>query len=91
MRSSPPPEILGKTITGIIIKHNIRNHSPYHMIHLVFHDGTSLEINLDNAAHFGSYLDHGGQAWARQYSQDVMAVDYEAYLDENGQVVERKG
>jgi hypothetical protein len=87
MRSSPPPEILGKTITGIIIKHNVRDHSPYHMIHIVFHDGTSLEIDLINEAHFGSYLDQGGQAWARQYMGAVMQVDYEAYLDENGAVV----
>lgn len=37
-------EILGKTIKGVVVKHNVNNTSPAVSLFLVFSDDTSYEI-----------------------------------------------
>jgi hypothetical protein len=94
MNRTPSTEILGKIITGVVIKHNQKGGEPSIQIHLVFSDGTSLEICLSyGALRFASGLDPGGLQRARRYisqPEGLMAIYDEAYLDQQGQIVEHQ-
>ena len=84
-------QILGKTITGVVIKQN--NHKkwigPDFQIKLVFLDRTNFEIYVDSPAdiRFGGGIDPGGIEAARKYMGERMDIIVDLHLDENGRIV----
>lgn len=91
MMRTPPAEILGKTITAVVIKYHPEG-SPKTLCHLVFSDNTSIEICLTNGGlRFGGGLDGEGLAFARRYMtppKGKMEIYYQAALTANGEVLE---
>lgn len=59
--------ILGKTITGVIVKKGPLGEKPAVAVHRVFDDDTSYEIYTDYHINFAGGLNHGGMEWARRY------------------------
>ncbi len=93
MKTNGLREIIGKTISGIVIKKaEIGKSAVIFQLHLVFSDNTCLEMytQLENI-HFAGGLDRGGLEEARHYSSDVLDIVYQVYLDEHGNKIERNG
>lgn len=84
------PSIIGKTITGIVVKICNKPISPSSQVFLIFSDNTSLEFYTTHGRiTSGGGLYQGGMDEARHYLSDVMDITLDACLDENGKVVRR--
>ncbi|MBN2549170.1 MAG: hypothetical protein JXB15_08440 [Anaerolineales bacterium] len=86
----PTTEIIGKTIKGVVIKYPKEYRTGYQSIFLVFTDDTALEIcTAGPELRFGGDLWDGGMEHARRYVSDAFRVFYEAYQDDQGEIVEK--
>jgi hypothetical protein len=92
MDKTPNTKILGKILSGVVIKYNKEpDSSPAVMLHLVFSDDSSIEVCIPyGGLRFGGLVDSDGLEYARRYISDALPVYYEAILDEQGRVVERE-
>ena len=75
-------EILGKTITGVIVKKNVNRSSPAMAVHLVFNDGTSYEIYADYPMNFAGGLNPWDMEKARKYGGPPMENVLDISVDE---------
>ena len=94
MKTSGLKQIVGKTITGVVIKKHNSSPSggPFFQIYLVFLDNTNFEMYTSSNQEeifFGGYVDVGGFAEVRQHAAGYMTLLYEAFLDDNGQLTEK--
>ena len=73
-------EIVGKTISGIVIKEG--DHSIQGQVFLVFDDNSCFEFWANSLIYGTSGLRKGGAEWARAYIADTMrcVLDYHANL-----------
>jgi hypothetical protein len=86
---TPPKEIIGKTIIGVVIKYIEPGKNPNAIMHLIFSDDTQLEVcSPDGSLRFSSRAEDGW-AFAHRYLLDVMKIYYESYLDPQGEIVEK--
>ena len=75
-------QILGKTISGIVVKENTNAYSrPQSQVFLMFTDGTYYEIYGDLS--FTGGIDRGGQQEVLAYMGGTMRVELEAYTDKD--------
>lgn len=77
-------KIVGKTITGILLKENVKGFGsqPQTMLLLVFSDGTFYEFYGDITPTSGLRPD--GLAGARRYDHQGMQTIFEAIMDRDG-------
>jgi hypothetical protein len=59
--------ILGKTISGVIVKEKTKHSTPAMSVHLVFSDNTSYEIYSDFHINFAGGLNTGDVERLRKY------------------------
>lgn len=80
-------QIIGKTVTGVVVKIPRKERFGIQMqVHLIFSDDTSLELYChDGPICFPSGLDKGGMAAAKHYLADVMEVIFETTADSPGE------
>jgi hypothetical protein len=92
MKTNALPSLIGKTITGVVVKlAKKENRPPTSQLHLVFSDGTSLEIySVFGEICLAGGLDRGGIEAAKKYLSDAMDLFYEVYIDDEGQVSEHR-
>jgi hypothetical protein len=70
--------MLGKTVTGVIVKRARTNGLPPSQVFLILSDGTYLELWGDFNAAGG--LDSGGVENARGYMAEATEIVFEAHL-----------
>ena len=93
MKTKGLKQILGKTITGVVVKEKNRKEpfGPLFQIHLIFLDGTIFEMysSYKVGINFAGYVDDGGFEDVRDHGSGTMNIVYEAQIDEKGQIVEK--
>jgi hypothetical protein len=84
------PGILGKTITGVIVKRVSNTRSPSSQVFLVFSDNTYFELYSDTGVITStSSLSSGGMPEVRKYMSDIAEISVDAWLDEHGRVIQK--
>jgi hypothetical protein len=78
MRTAGLRAMLGKTVTGVIVKRTRTNSLPPSQVFLILSDGTYLELWGDIYAAGG--LDPGGVENARHYMAEATEIVFEAHL-----------
>jgi hypothetical protein len=82
------PGILGKTITGVVVKRDQLTRSPASQVFLVFSDNTYFEIYASTGDITStSSLSRGGMPEVRRYMSENAEITLDACLDEHGNVI----
>ncbi len=91
MKTTGLDAILGKTITGVVVKTPGRGPAGVQMqMHLVFSDGTCFEIySASGPFGFASAPDRGGIEEARRYLCPPLEIAYDVVLGENGEILRK--
>lgn len=86
MKTKGLEQIMGKTITGVVVKRaRIGRRTPSMQLHLVFNDGTCFEMyTMSGEIFFAGGVDGGGFQEALDYGSDVLEVVFQAHLGEGG-------
>lgn len=89
MKTTGLDAILGKTITGVVVKTPGNERSGVQMqMHLVFSDGTCFEIySTSGPFSFASAPDRGGIEEARRYLCPPLEIAYEVVLDDDEEIL----
>jgi len=83
-------EILGKTITGVIVKRDAHYRSPVSQVFLVFSNHTYFELYSDTGDITStSSLTPGGMPEVRKYMSETTKITADVCLDEHGRVIQK--
>jgi hypothetical protein len=69
-------EIVGKRITGVVVKENSRV-SPPRQVFLIFEDGTNFEFYADCEVTWTAGVRPGGIDWVRNYCASTYQIKFE--------------
>lgn len=75
-------ELLGKTMTGVLVKENVSHGQPAMAVHLFFDDGTSYEIYAMYDMDFAGGLNRWRMEEARKYLTPPMKNVLDVSLDQ---------